>query len=96
VTRRDARPFVPDIGRPPDFHGAAACAGTDAERFYPRQGEHVPRIAKRICGACPVSDECLAWALKFPIEDQFGIWGGTSANERKTLLAARNREGGVS
>jgi len=45
----------------------------------------VPDIewAKTICGACPVQPECLDFALK--TRQEFGIWGGTTEDERRML-----------
>lgn len=68
----------------------AACKGMPA-------GFHgsVPRwkeIATRVCGACPVEDECLAYALMMEYitnndgsTHRSGLWGGTSAAERERL-----------
>lgn len=38
--------------------------------------------AKKICATCPYLAECLAYAMSTPQE---GIWGGTSANERRKM-----------
>jgi WhiB family redox-sensing transcriptional regulator len=40
--------------------------------------------AKAICGRCPVTEQCLRFALENNIE--FGIFGGTTPNERKALV----------
>lgn len=41
--------------------------------------------AKRICATCPVQEPCLAYALANRIEH--GVWGGTSARERRRMRA---------
>jgi WhiB family redox-sensing transcriptional regulator len=47
--------------------------------------------AKAICGWCHATARCLKLALK--TEDQWGVWGGQSAAERRKLLrmASGNR-----
>lgn len=39
--------------------------------------------ALRLCGICPVSDQCLAYALSNRIEH--GVWGGTTPKQRRAL-----------
>lgn len=59
----------------------ALCAQTDPEVFFERKGlTH----AKRICGLCPVRDDCLEEALGSEME--FGVWGGATAWERLGML----------
>lgn len=61
---------------------AALCAQTDPNAFFPEKG-FSSKEAKTICSACPVQEECLAYALENKI--RFGIWGGLSERERKRL-----------
>lgn len=42
----------------------------------------VQQIAKAICSHCPVQIACREWALA---NEQFGVWGGTTARERVRL-----------
>ena len=46
-----------------------------------------------MCRSCPVVEECLAYALE--TNQEAGVWGGTSEEERRRLrrawLAARRR-----
>jgi WhiB family redox-sensing transcriptional regulator len=60
----------------------ALCAQTDPETFFPEKGGST-REAKQVCTACPVSAECLQYALDH--EERFGIWGGLSERERRRL-----------
>lgn len=60
----------------------AACAACDPEIFF-AVGQRDERKAKRVCGACPVRLQCLASALREPIEH--GIWGGLNERERRRL-----------
>lgn len=71
----------------------AACRGIDpreAERvFFPSRGEDV-KEAKQVCSQCPVSAECLAYAVANG--EIHGIWGGMSERERRKLRTLIRRE----
>jgi len=58
------------------------CRSIDAEVFFIdcRYNEHRKAIA--LCNRCPYKQECLDHALKY---DYYGIWGGTTAAERKHM-----------
>lgn len=60
----------------------ALCAQTDPEAFFPEKGGST-RDAKKVCGACPVKQQCLEYALAN--DERFGIWGGMSERERRRL-----------
>ena len=61
---------------------AAACKGEPASVFYPEtEAEAGP--AKAICARCPVSDMCLAVALRNG--ERHGVWGGKTERERARL-----------
>jgi len=59
----------------------------DPALFFPEQPGASTAGAKRVCGGCPVQEECLAEALTH--DDQFGVWGGTAARERLVMLGRR-------
>ncbi len=67
-----------------DWAGSAACEGELVELFYGADGSTGPRAneeaAKRICRACSVITQCLAWAVE--TGEPWGIWGGTTPEER--------------
>jgi hypothetical protein len=42
--------------------------------------------AKAVCATCPVSAECLQWALATGQDS--GVWGGTSEEERRAMRRA--------
>ncbi|NBU23917.1 MAG: WhiB family transcriptional regulator [Actinobacteria bacterium] len=54
--------------------------------FYPEDfpdPEHraiATRTAKKVCQQCPIIEQCFEYALE--TNQEFGIWGGTSPNER--------------
>jgi len=70
----------------------AHCRGADTREFFPSNGLGV-EAAQRICGGCPVSDECLEYALLHRIEQ--GVWGGASERERRRILRRRRRAGAL-
>lgn len=60
----------------------AVCAQTDPEAFHPDKSGSV-EPAKAVCAVCPVLAECRAYALEH--NEQFGVWGGLSARERRQI-----------
>lgn len=67
----------------------ALCRQIDsAAPFYPERGESSV-AAKRICAMCSVKALCLAEALATPEVHDHGVWGGTSAYERRRLRRER-------
>ena len=71
-----------------DWGPDGLCRQADSEIFFPEGvGGAVTkavREAKRVCGRCPVREECLAWAVR--TGQGYGVWGGLSRNERKALV----------
>jgi WhiB family redox-sensing transcriptional regulator len=66
----------------------AACTQVDPELFFPRKGPNrTTKAARSVCRACPVSLQCLEWALGFP--GQEGILGGMTERERRRLRKER-------
>lgn len=65
----------------------AACRDIDPNLFFPIgvTGDAIEQIAtaKEICSACPVRLECLDFAITS--NQEFGVWGGTSEDERRML-----------
>ncbi|HCB37264.1 MAG TPA: WhiB family transcriptional regulator [Acidimicrobiaceae bacterium] len=62
------------------------CADTHPSVFFPADGAGVI-AAQRICESCPVSAECLEYALHHRIPH--GVWGGTSERQRRRIHSAR-------
>jgi WhiB family transcriptional regulator, redox-sensing transcriptional regulator len=67
------------------------CRDTDPDLFFPigTTGHALTQIerAKEVCGECPVSVSCLEFALE--TNQDSGIWGGTSEEERRTIRRAQ-------
>jgi WhiB family redox-sensing transcriptional regulator len=68
----------------------AACRDTDPELFFPvgTTGNALVQIeqARSVCGECEARVECLEFALS--TNQDSGIWGGTSEEERRKLRRA--------
>jgi WhiB family redox-sensing transcriptional regulator len=78
-----------------DWRTRGACRQEDPDLFFPI-GETGPALlqveeAKAVCRRCPVMETCLDWAMA--TGQQFGVWGGTSESERRSMRrrAARKR-----
>ncbi|OLM28270.1 WhiB-like transcription regulator [Pseudonocardia sp. Ae717_Ps2] len=70
----------------PDWR-EAVCRGEDPELFFPvgTSGPAMLQIAeaKSVCRRCPMTGQCLAWALDSG--QDAGVWGGMSEDERRAL-----------
>lgn len=67
----------------PGWRIRAACCD-----LGPFAGQHVlssaaEHLARAVCEACPVREECLAFALAHGV--RHGIWGGFNHDERRQL-----------
>jgi WhiB family transcriptional regulator, redox-sensing transcriptional regulator len=76
-----------------DWRSQGACLTADPELFFPlsSMGPALRQLteAKKVCARCPVRAECLDFALS--THQVHGVWGGTSEDERRRLVAARTR-----
>ncbi|MDP8961717.1 MAG: WhiB family transcriptional regulator [Actinomycetota bacterium] len=76
-----------------DWRSLAACIEEDPELFFP-VGSTGPAVeqaeeAKRVCARCNVREPCLEFAIA--TNQDAGIWGGLTEDERRTLKRARQR-----
>ncbi|MCU1611703.1 MAG: transcription factor WhiB [Pseudonocardiales bacterium] len=78
-----------------DWRHRAACRDEDPELFFPvgTSGPALLQIAeaKTACRRCPVSTECLNWALASG--QDAGVWGGMSEEERRVVKRRHARTG---
>ena len=69
----------------------ANCRDTDPELFFPigTTGQALLQIAKakEVCSGCAVKSQCLDFALE--TNQDSGIWGGTSEEERRNIRRER-------
>lgn len=77
----------------------AACVDEDPELFFPvgvagPAAQEQQARAKEVCGRCPVSGECLEYAMS--VGATHGVWGGTGEEERRALHRRARRHGGQS
>jgi WhiB family redox-sensing transcriptional regulator len=81
-----------------DWRHNAACLTEDPELFFPigNTGPAIQQIeeAKAVCRRCTVATICLQWALEN--NQDSGVWGGLSEDERRSLKrrTARARRAG--
>jgi len=77
---------TPKVAEP--WMEAASCPSVDPEIFFPvkQLDQSTPHRAKLVCSRCEVKAECLEYALA---NNEYGIWGGTSEDERRRLRKAR-------
>lgn len=75
----EVAPELPNLPRVP-WMRKGRCRKENPELFYV-DGEG--KAAKAICAQCRVASECLLWALSN--DEQFGIWGGSTAKERQIM-----------
>lgn len=79
-----------------DWRVQGLCLREDPDLFFPvgsiNSGLGVLQAdeAKAVCRYCPVTRQCLAWAVDAgPVE---GIWGGTTEGERRAMRLRGARE----
>lgn len=81
------------LGTAGDWRLVAACSDTDPELFFPigTTGMAVEQIesAKQVCTTCRAQDACLAFALS--TNQDSGVWGGLSEEERRIRRRAAKR-----
>jgi WhiB family redox-sensing transcriptional regulator len=83
----------------PDFEefGDAPCTQTNPEAFFSEDPPEDKRgnsksvykyeyEAKKVCSDCPYQQRCLVYALA---NNETGIWGGTTDNERRQIRRSR-------
>lgn len=72
-----------------------ACRKEDPEMFFLPENSRMGTkrslvlMAKKVCGTCPVIEECRNYALT--TEQKFGVWGGLSEEELATAVRRRKR-----
>ncbi|MFG3085079.1 WhiB family transcriptional regulator [Streptomyces parvulus] len=76
-----------------EWMARAACLGIDPRTFFPagRHATEQVREARKVCGPCPVREQCAAYAIA--VGEKHGFWGGMSQKElrqkRRRLRAPR-------
>jgi len=76
------------IQEPPSWWMEGVCSQFDPDLFHPNKGKmEKDRDPRLVCQVCPVQHECLEWALE--TNQQWGVWGGKTERERRTIRKAR-------
>lgn len=71
----------------PTWQLRAACRGKGADLFFPLRGQQdAYEAARTVCATCPVTEQCLEFALADPATQ--GMWAGTTAQDRKAMHRA--------
>jgi WhiB family redox-sensing transcriptional regulator len=77
-----------------EWRDHALCRDTDPSLFFPvgTTGLALVQIehAKQVCSQCPVTRECLDFALA--TNQDSGIWGGLSEDERRVIRRRRTAD----
>ena len=86
ATRFDRRaahePFT-EVAKP-TWRDAAACREWTGVDFFPFSEDiQAIRRVKEVCSMCPVTEDCLAFAIETRQGD--GVWGGLTTKERVYL-----------
>lgn len=75
--------LLDSLRQPWRARGACRFANVPEHIFFPGRGDNATLdAARRVCDACPVTAECLAWALE---HGETGVWGGTSDAQRRAM-----------
>tara|TARA_Y100000996_G_scaffold380011_1_gene333637 strand:- start:144 stop:494 length:351 start_codon:yes stop_codon:yes gene_type:complete len=76
-----------NLGSKPTWFKKAACKGAPIEMFFLERGcsQFDSQPARKLCATCSVRPECLEYAITEPEDYCRGIWGGTTAAERRKL-----------
>ena len=74
-----------------DWRDQASCRSVDPDLFFPVGTTGVALVqiehAKSVCRSCTAREACLEFALA--TNQESGIWGGTSEEERRKLRKQR-------
>jgi WhiB family redox-sensing transcriptional regulator len=81
--------FVKQIVDRPSWMGRASCKNLDVEMFFPKRGLPKKEVV-RICGACPVREECLSFAVLNG--ERQGMWGGLTSGARRGMYSKIKKE----
>ena len=79
--------WTTEVPKPDQWRHNASCRDVDPDLFFPvgTTGMALEQIAsaKEVCTMCPAQGPCLEYALS--TNQDSGVWGGTSEDERRAL-----------
>ena len=79
-----------------EWQQKGACRDADPQLFFHPEGERGPARQKRddaavkVCGACPVMDQCRSHGLS--VREPYGVWGGLTEDDREAMYLAERKE----
>ena len=74
----------------PEWMASALCAQSLPDLWFPEGSGSSARIAKAICRECPVSIQCLDYAITNG--EMWGVWAGTTERQRRDIIARARAE----
>lgn len=80
----EAHPFS-DFNDNEEWEEYANCQDLGPDLFHDGKETSIIK-AKKVCAACPVSTDCLVFAMATKIDT--GIWGGKTPKERRMIRHA--------
>jgi len=85
----DPAGWLAQLLRRPWWHSEAACRSHGPSSFIIGRGANAATMnrAKAVCSRCPVTEPCLSYAMADM--DLTGVWGGTTAQQRRAMRAGR-------
>ena len=87
ISGEQSDPFawLAELTRRPWWHSEAACRSHGPAAFIIGKGANAATMdrARAICSKCPVTVQCLDYALADP--DTVGIWAGTTGRQRRQM-----------
>jgi len=89
--RHVERTFFRDLDQEKIWMDEAACKGMDPEIFFSDTRRRISpeaQLALETCDMCPVKKRC----LDENIREMWGIWGGTTAEERQSGRVALGKQ----
>ena len=79
-----------DLTVRPDWWDDAVCRDLGPERFFPDSDlAEAFEPAVKVCAGCPVAAPCLEMGMSFP-GTPFGVWGGRTPDQLKSLHRKRS------
>lgn len=80
------------VAAPEPWMAEGLCREVDADLFFPEWGNEFaaavsPAPAQRICAQCPVTAECLEYALDR--DERYGVWAGKTPRQLADIRKQR-------
>lgn len=82
------RTYVPPVFDPMPWRSGSACANSPHPSLFFSDDKHSQRaMIDSYCNQCPHTSACLDMAMK---NNERGVWGGTTEQERQTIRRQRS------